>query len=278
MKVVDAHQHFWKFNPVRDAWMEPGKMEAIRRDFLPDDLKTLLDQYGVDATVAVQADQSMAETDFLLKQASNYDFVAGVVGWIDLKSPSLKASLEPYADISTLVGFRHITQSEPRGFMTDPTFIEGVKTILEKGYRYDVLIYWHQMDEAIGMIHALPEKPMVLDHIAKPNIQDGRILKWRNSMRELAEFEHLHCKISGMITEAHWQYWTEKDLRPYIDVAMETFGPDRCMFGSDWPVCTLAGSYGQVISTLRSYLATFTKGEQSKILGQNCIDFYGLRI
>lgn len=278
MKVVDSHQHFWKFDPVRDAWMEPGKMEAIRKDFLPADLKPIIDQYNVDATVAVQADQSLNETDFLLEQANKNDFVAGVVGWIDLKSSSLQSSLESYQDSASLVGFRHITQSEPKGFMTDPTFIEGVTTILEEDYRYDVLIFWHQMEEAIEMIQALPEKLMVLDHIAKPNIQDGRILKWKKSMKELAEFEHLYCKISGMITEAHWQYWTENDLRPYIDVAMETFGPDRCMFGSDWPVCTLAGSYGQVISTLRSYLSTFTKSEQSRIMGQNCLDFYGLTI
>ncbi len=278
MKVVDSHQHFWKFDPVRDAWMEPGKMEAIRKDFLPADLKPIIDQYNVDATVAVQADQSLNETDFLLEQANKNDFVAGVVGWIDLKSSSLQSSLESYQDSASLVGFRHITQSEPKGFMTDPTFIEGVTTILEEDYRYDVLIFWHQMEEAIEMIQALPEKLMVLDHIAKPNIQDGRILKWKKSMKELAEFEHLYCKISGMITEAHWQYWTENDLRPYIDVAMETFGPDRCMFGSDWPVCTLAGSYGQVISTLRSYLSSFTKSEQSRIMGQNCLDFYGLTI
>lgn len=278
MRIVDSHQHFWKFDPVRDAWMEPGKMEVIRKDFLPEDLKPILDQYGVDATVAVQADQSLAETDFLLEQAHTYDFVMGVVGWIDLKSRSLKESLEPYKDKPALVGFRHITQSEPKGFMLDPTFVEGVKTILEYNFRYDVLIYWHQMEEAIEMIRTLPEKPMVLDHIAKPNIQDGRILKWKNAMKELAAFEHVYCKISGMITEAHWQYWTENDLRPYIDVAMETFGPDRCMFGSDWPVCTLAGSYGQVISSLRSYLGTFSKSEQSKIMGQNCLDFYGLTI
>lgn len=278
MKVVDSHQHFWKFDPVRDAWMEPGKMEAIRKDFLPADLKPIIDQYNVDATVAVQADQSLNETDFLLEQANKNDFVAGVVGWIDLKSSSLQSSLESYQDSASLVGFRHITQSEPKGFMTDPTFIEGVTTILEEDYRYDVLIFWHQMEEAIEMIQALPEKLMVLDHIAKPNIQDGRILKWKKSMKELAEFEHLYCKISGMITEAHWQYWTENDLRPYIDVAMETFGPDRCMFGSDWPVCTLAGSYGQVISTLRSYLSSLTKSEQSRIMGQNCLDFYGLTI
>lgn len=278
MKVVDSHQHFWKFDPVRDNWMEPGKMEAIRKDFLPADLKPIIDQYKVDATVAVQADQSLDETDFLLEQANKNDFVAGVVGWIDLKSSSLQSSLKSYQDSTSLVGFRHITQSEPKGFMTDPTFLEGVTTILEQDYRYDVLIYWHQMEEAIEMIRALPEKLMVLDHIAKPNIQDGRILKWKKSMKELAEFEHLYCKISGMITEAHWQYWTENDLRPYIDVAMETFGPDRCMFGSDWPVCTLAGSYGQVISTLRSYLSSFTKSEQSRIMGQNCLDFYGLTI
>lgn len=278
MRVVDAHQHFWKFDPIRDEWMEPGKMEVIRRDFLPENLKPILDQYDVDATVAVQADQSLAETDFLLELASSHDFVLGVVGWIDLKSSTLPTLLEHYTDVPHLVGFRHITQSEPKGFMTDPIFIEGVKTILENNFRYDVLIYWHQMEEAIEMIRALPDEPMVLDHIAKPNIQDGRILKWKNSMKELAAFEHLHCKISGMITEAHWQYWTENDLRPYIDVAMEAFGPDRCMFGSDWPVCTLAGSYGQVISSLRSYLSTFSKSEQSKIMGQNCLDFYGLTL
>ena len=278
MITIDAHQHFWRFDPARDAWMEPGKMDMIRRDFLPTDLKPILDQYEVDATVAVQADQSPEETRFLLQQAHQHAFVSGVVGWVDLRSDNLDRDLENYEAAEHLVGFRHITQSEPAGFMTNPKFIDGIKTIGQHNYTYDVLIYWHQMEEAIEMIRALPPQKLVLDHIAKPNIQDGRVLKWRKSMVEMAKFEHLHCKISGMITEAHWQYWTEKDLKPYLDIALETFGPDRCMFGSDWPVCTLAGSYGQVIASIRAYIATLSKSEQIKIMGQNCIDFYGLNL
>ena len=276
MDIIDAHQHFWKYNPVRDTWMTPGIMDKIRTDFLPEDLFPLLEQRRVTGTIAVQADQSEAETRFLLDLANQYDWILGVVGWIDLRSSNIKEKLAAYSKENKLVGFRHILQAEPVSFMEDPDFIFGLDQLAGLGYTYDLLIYWHQLDAAIELVRQLPDLSIVLDHIGKPDIRDGRILKWSKGLARLAECPNVFCKISGLATEAHWQYWKPDDLLPYLDLTFQLFGPERCMFGSDWPVSTLATTYEDWLDLALNYFKKFSPAEQTAILSDNCRRFYGI--
>lgn len=274
MRIIDAHQHFWQFNPARDTWMTPGIMDNIRQDFMPEDLHPILDQHGIQETIAVQVEQSEAENRFLLDLAEKHDWISGVVGWIDLRNPDIGEKLATYRKEKKLVGFRHILQSEPPSIMIDPDFLFGLEQLAANGYTYDLLIYWHQMEEAIEMISQLPELPVVLDHIGKPDIRDARILKWRKGITRLAEMPNVYCKISGMVTEAHWQYWTPQDLLPYLDLTFQVFGTNRCMFGSDWPVCTLASTYQHWFEVISKYLQKFSLEEQQAIFAGNCKQFY----
>lgn len=273
--TIDSHQHFWKYDPVEYPWIDEGTMSVLQRDFLPGDLKVLLAKYQVDFCLAVQARQSLDETQFLLGLAEENDFVRGVIGWIDLKTADLNKQVERL-ESPHLIGFRHVLQDEPDGFSLDPAFLRGVETILDNGYTYDILIYAHQLPEILEFVKHFSERPMVVDHIAKPNIRDGRILKWKQHMLELARHPNIHCKLSGMVTEAHWMYWSTDDFMPYIDHVLECFGPDRCMFGSDWPVCTLAASYGQVKELLDECIRTLADEEKEAILGLTAARFYGI--
>ncbi len=276
--VVDAHQHFWKFDPVRDTWMDPSSMQAIRRDFLPADLAPILDKLGIDGTIAVQADQSQAETQFLLEQAQSSNIVFGVVGWVDLMANDLEKHLEHYQSESTLVGFRHILQAEPAGYMLQPEFIRGVQLLAKFDFTYDILVYAHQLDDVLKFIPHLEGQRLIIDHLAKPDIKHGEISKWRHQMKEVSGHSNIYCKISGMITEADWSKWKPEDLHPYMDTVFEYFGVDRCVYGSDWPVCTLAGSYQQVFGVIDSYLSQFDQTERDKVLGKNALDFYNIDI
>lgn len=273
--IIDAHQHFWKFDPVRDNWIT-DEMKVLRRDFLPEDLKTVLQAHGVSGCVAVQASQSEAETHFLLKLAAQHDFIKGVVGWVDLRSAPLESLLEPYQDMVLLKGFRHIIQAEPKGFMLDPKFIKGVSKLADFGYTYDILIFENQLPEALKMIRMLPEMPLVIDHIAKPNIKINSFSDWFNTLRHIAEIEHVYVKLSGLVTEASWQDWKAEDFLPYLEATLELFGPQRLLFGSDWPVCLLASSYKDVFDLVHQFTASLNKGEQQNIMGQNAIRFYKL--
>lgn len=276
MNIIDAHQHFWQFDPKRDTWMTPGIMEKIRKDFLPEDLEVIMKRLGISGTIAVQADQSEAETSFLLGLADQHPSILGVVGWLDLKDPEITQNLAKWSRHQKLVGLRHILQAEPPGFMSDPDFQAGLEQLSRFGFTYDLLIYWHQMDEAIAMIEDLPDLKIVLDHIGKPDIRDGRILKWSKGLKKLAEMPNVCCKISGLVTEAHWQYWQPEDFLPYLDLVFEYFGPQRCMFGSDWPVSTLASTYQDWFEFLINYLNKFSPGMQQAVLADNCRSFYNL--
>lgn len=274
--VIDAHQHFWKFESERDSWMTPGIMDQIRHDFLPDDLKPILDRLKISGTIAIQADQSIEETRFLLDLAGKYDWIQGVVGWIDFKSADIREKLQQYRSEKKLVGFRHILQSEPVSFMADPDFIYGIDQLAAYGFTYDLLIYWHQMDAAIEFCSLFPDLPIVLDHIGKPDIRDGRILKWQRGLKRLAEMPNIYCKVSGMVTEAHWQYWQEEDMPPYLDITFDSFGTERCMYGSDWPVCTLASTYERWYEVISAYTQQFNSNETEAFYSSNCQQFYGL--
>jgi L-fuconolactonase len=272
---IDSHQHFWKFDPIRDAWID-ASMEKIARDFLPEDLKPLLDQSKIDGCVAVQADQSETETDFLLDLAGRYDFVKGVVGWVDLRSPQLSERLEHYCNNSFFKGVRHIVQAEKDGFMLQESFLKGIQQLKDFNLTFDILIFPHQLEEAVALVKKNPEQAFVLDHIAKPYIKDKKIDQWAKHINQLAAHQNVNCKLSGLLTEADWNHWQEEDFTAYLTVIMEAFGTDRLMYGSDWPVCLLAGSYPHVVRIVENFISSLSTDDQKKIMGQNAHHFYNL--
>ena len=276
--TIDAHQHFWKFDPVRDAWID-HHMKILQRDFLPPELKTVLAENGVDGCIAVQADQSEAETRFLLDLADQYDFIKGVVGWVDLRAGNIGERLTYFTQFPKIKGFRHIVQGEADvNFMLRPTFKRGIAQLGKSGFTYDILIFPHQMGAALELVKAFPHQKFVIDHLAKPYIKDGFFDGWATLIRELGRCENVWCKVSGLVTEADWNQWKYEHFVLYLDLVFETFGCNRLMFGSDWPVCLLGGTYGRVKGIVDRYLEPFSKQEREEVLGRNTIDFYNLSI
>ncbi|SKC86810.1 amidohydrolase family protein [Ohtaekwangia koreensis] len=275
MLAIDAHQHFWKYSPVKDAWITDD-MKVIQRDFLPQDLAPILATHGIEGCVAVQADQSEAETEFLLSLAEEHAFIKGVVGWVDLRADNLSERLAYFSKFKKLKGFRHIIQGEPSGFMLDRKFILGVQKLAEYNFTYDLLLYHHQLPEALQFIHQLPQANIVVDHLAKPSIRTQEKNEWALNIAALAAFKNVHCKISGMVTEADWKNWKQNDFTPYLDVLFESFGSARLMYGSDWPVCLLAASYEAQLSIAQTYLSTFSSHEKHLVMGENARKFYNL--
>jgi L-fuconolactonase len=273
---IDAHQHFWQYNPAEHVWMT-DELAAIRRDFLPGDLEPLLYGMGFDGCIAVQARQSIEETRWLLELAGEHDFIRGVVGWVDLCSPELASQLERFAQHPKLVGVRHVVQDEPDDeFMLRADFRRGIAQLADFGLAYDVLVFPKHLAVAARLVDEFPAQRFVLDHVAKPAIAEGRLAPWDNDVRELAKRPNIHCKLSGMVTEARWRQWTPGDFRSYLDVVFDAFGPDRLMIGSDWPVCTLSAEYEAVIGIVTEYIGQFSKEVQDGILGGNCARFYRL--
>ncbi|MBL7816625.1 MAG: amidohydrolase family protein [Saprospiraceae bacterium] len=272
--TIDAHQHFWHFDPVRDAWITEGSMSVIRRDFLPSDLSPILQQNGIDGCIAVQADQSEMETHFLLELAAQYDFIKGVVGWVDLKADNLSERLDYYTLFPKLKGFRHILQGEKPEFMLQPRFTEGVRLLGQKGFTYDILVFPKHLKAVKVFLKKCENQPFVIDHLAKPYIKRGLIKEWAKDIRSIAKHENVSCKISGMVTEADWQNWKESDFTPYLDTILEAFGTDRVMYGSDWPVCLVAASYEKQFSIVKNYIKKLSDTEGDKIMGDNAARFY----
>ena len=272
---IDAHQHFWRYTEIEFGWIDDA-MASIRRDFLPADLAPLLNETGIDATVAVQARQSMEETEWLLQLADAYPQIAGVVGWVPLIDPKVEKVLEALSANTKLKGVRHVLQAEPSEYMAREDFNTGVALLRPYSLTYDLLILQHQLPAAIKFVDRLPNQPMVLDHLAKPLIASHEIEPWRAQILELARRPHISCKLSGMVTEANFHNWTIEDLQPYVETALEAFGPDRLLFGSDWPVCTVASSYKRWLDVVKQCTAGLSSDEQDKILGENAQKFYGL--
>ena len=273
---IDAHQHFWNFDPVRDSWIN-DEMAIIQRDFLPQDLQPLLTENNLDGSVLVQCDQSEMENEFLLNHASNFDFIKGVVGWVDLQSESVEDRLAYYHSFNKMKGFRHILQGEAeRGMMLRPTFMNGISKLQNFDFTYDILIYPDQIQYVGELVRAFPNQKFVIDHIAKPNIKEKSILEWKKGMEALAEYPNLYCKISGMVTEADWKNRGKDDCNPYMDVIVNSFGTKRIMFGSDWPVCLVAANYQQTLEIVINYFSSFTQSEQEDFFGLNAINFYKL--
>ena len=274
---IDSHQHFWRYDAARDTWItEP--MAVLKRDFLPEHLAAELTANGIDASIAVQADQSENETMFLLDLAEQNNRIAGVVGWVDLLSPRVGERLEYFSRFSKLRGFRHIAQGEPDDrFLARENFVKGVAQFRAFDFTYDILIYPKQLPAAIELAARLPEQPFVVDHLAKPQLKSGKAAPWAAQMRELAHNKNVFCKLSGLVTEADWKHWKADDFKPYLDVVFDAFGVERLMFGSDWPVCLLAATYGQVKQLIENYVKGYSEADKEKIFGGNAARFYGLK-
>lgn len=274
---IDSHQHFWRFNQAEYGWMQPDW--PIRRDFLPKDLEPELRAQKLDGCVAVQARQCVAESRWLLELAEESPIIRGVVGWVDLRSPNVAEELEDFAKHPKFVGLRHVVQDEPDDeFILGKDFQRGIAMLRNFGLTYDLLVFPRQMPAAIALAKKFPEQPFVLDHLAKPPIKEGAQSPWREQVRELAKQPNVACKVSGMVTEADWQNWRENDFKPYLDVVFEAFGAERLMFGSDWPVCLLAGSYDQVFKLAQDYVRQRGAHSEAKFFGENAAKFYGLSL
>jgi L-fuconolactonase len=277
MTIVDAHQHFWQYHPVRHSWIN-DEMAVIRRHFMPADMVPFLAQNGVAATVAVQADQTDEETNWLLQLAADNEYIAGVVGWVDLRSDQLEDRLTHYDGFNKLKGFRHILQAEEPSFMLQPSFVRGIGLLGSFGFTYDILIFPQHIEATLQLVAQFPGQRFVIDHLAKPYIKAGLLDDWVAGLRRLAAFPNVHCKLSGMVTEADYQHWNATDLRPYLDAAVNSFGTSRLLFGSDWPVCLVAASYAQWLQVVKDYFASFSAEEQEAVFSANAIRFYQLSL
>ena len=273
---IDAHQHFWIYNPGEYGWIS-GEMEELKRDFLPPDLKPLLDAAGIDGCVAVQACHTVDETRWLLGLSHRYDFIRGVVGWVDLCAPDVEAQLEPLAADRKFLGVRHVVQAEPDDwFLLREDFCRGIAALARFNLAYDILVFPRQLPAAIDFAAQFPDQRFVLDHIAKPPIAAAELEPWATQIRELARLPNVFCKLSGMVTEADWKQWRADDFRPYLDVVLQAFGPQRLMIGSDWPVCMLSAGYRDVLRIVTDFIAELSPAEQDAILGGACARFYRL--
>ena len=273
---IDAHQHFWKFDPVRDSWINDD-MSVIQKNFLPRDLQPVLKNNDFDGSVVVQSDQSENENEFQLKNAEENDFIKGAVGWVDLQANNIEERLSYYSSFKKMKGFRHVLQGETdRSLMLKPEFMNGVSQLEKFGFTYDILIYPDQLKYVPEFVGAFMHQKFVIDHLAKPGIRNNEISHWKREIQNIARFENVYCKISGMVTEADWTNWKQDDFVPYIDVVIEAFGPNRILYGSDWPVCLVAASYEQMLGIVQEYFSSFSETEQELFFGDNATKFYNL--
>jgi L-fuconolactonase len=276
MITIDAHQHFWKYNPLSHSWIDDA-MAVIRKDFLPEDLAPVLKANGVAGCIAVQADQSEAETVFLIALAAQNDMIKGVVGWVDLCAANIDERLDYFQQFPIVKGFRHILQAEDPSFIIQPVFLRGISSLKKNNFTYDLLIYPKHLPAAIQLVKQNPDQYFVVDHIAKPFIKNGLMEGWKEEIKELATFKNVYCKLSGLVTEADNHKWKQQDFIPYLDTVTECFGIDRMMFGSDWPVSLVAASYDSVLAIIKTYFESFSADEKAKIMGLNAFNFYHLK-
>ncbi|PYX76355.1 MAG: amidohydrolase [Acidobacteria bacterium] len=274
---VDAHQHFWKYNPAEYEWIDDS-MAVIRRDFLPEDLEPQLERNEFQGSIAIQARQTLEETRWLLELADRSSKILGVVGWVDLRSPEVRSQLSEFTRNPKLVGIRHIVQSEPHDrFLLRPDFLRGVAVLEEFDLTYDILIYTRHLPVATEFVGRFPRQRFVLDHLAKPAIKSREIETWAAGIRRLAALPNVFCKLSGLVTEADWQRWKPEDITPYLDIAFKAFGAERLMIGSDWPVCLVAGSYGRTVYVVKKYLQGHPAETRDAVLGENARRFWRLK-
>lgn len=277
MMRIDAHQHFWTYSPAEYPWIGAG-MERLARDYAPRDLAAVAGPQGVTASVAVQARQSPEETRWLLGLADAHAFIRGIVGWVDLRNDRVAEELARFATNDKFVGVRHVVQDEPDPrFLLGEDFVRGMRALHQFGLTYDLLLYPQQLPAAVELAGMLPEQSFVLDHLAKPRIKTGELAEWRRDIEALAAHPNVACKLSGLVTEAAWRQWQRADFTPYLDVALAAFGPERLMFGSDWPVCLLSGEYADVVGIIDGFMSALNPAEQAQIWGETTSRVYGLR-
>ena len=276
MLRIDAHQHFWVFDLVRDSWIN-DEMAVIQRDFLPSHLHPILTENGIDGCIAVQAHQSEEQNNFLLSLAGGNNFIKGIVGWVDLRAGNIEERLEYYSAYPLIKGFRHVLQGEEdRALMLNPAFMNGISKLNIYGFTYDILILPDQLKYVSELVLAFPDQQFVIDHLAKPDIRNKKITDWAKDIRTVAKYDNLHCKVSGMVTEAHWMDWKAEDFFPYLDVIFQEFGTDKLMFGSDWPVCQIAANYGEMKGIVEQYTTRLSPTEHSDFWGGNAARFYNI--
>ncbi|NJK95795.1 MAG: amidohydrolase family protein [Bacteroidetes bacterium] len=274
---IDSHQHFWKYNPLEFGWINE-QMHVIRQNFLPNDLQEVLNQTGYQGSVAVQARQNTEETAWLLELSANHNFICGVVGWVDLCSPKLVMQLDEFSKYEKFVGVRHVIHDEPDiDFMLRAEFLKGISLIGKYNLTYDILVFPKHLANTIQLVKLFPDQVFILDHIAKPDIKNQLLSPWKEDIQKLATYPNVFCKVSGMVTEANWNSWKQEDFNPYLDVVFENFGSDRVMIGSDWPVCTVAGSYGHVMNIVEDYIQPFSIQEKAAVTGDNAKRLYQLK-
>ena len=274
--VIDSHQHFWKYEPVKHDWIDDD-MSVIRRDFLPSDLAKVFQENSIDGCVAVQADQTLEETDFLIDLASINNFIKGIVGWVDLRAENIENVLEKYSTDKIVKGFRHVVQGEAdHNFLLRPNFSRGISLLEKYNFTYDILVFPHQLGSVLEFVKKFPNQKFVIDHIAKPYIKDGYFDGWATMMTAIGKHENVSCKMSGMVTEADFNTWTPEQIHPYMNVALEAFGSSRILFGSDWPVCLVAGNYSKIKKLTTDFISQLSQIEQNSIMGTNAIEFYNL--
>lgn len=276
MRIIDTHQHFWHYDPVRDAWIT-DEMHTIRRDFLPAHLAPILQNNGVEGCIAVQAEQSESETHFLLGLAEENSFIKGVVGWVDLQAPDIEERLDYFSRFQKLKGFRHILQGEKkRDLMLEPSFQHGIGLLQKYKYTYDILIYPDQLPFIATLVSAFPGQKFVIDHLAKPAIKKGEIKDWKKELAAVAKHQNVFCKVSGLVTEGDWMSWKKEDFYPYLDVVAALFDTNRLLFGSDWPVCLVAAEYNDVFSLAENYFSSFSEEDRKMVFAENADRFYNL--
>jgi len=274
--VIDSHQHFWKYEPVKHSWIDDD-MSVIRRDFLPFDLAKVYQENSIDGCVAVQADQTLEETDFLIDLASINNFIKGIVGWVDLRAENIENVLEKYSTDKIVKGFRHVVQGEvDHNFLLRPNFSRGISLLEKHNFTYDILVFPHQLGSVLEFVKKFPHQKFVIDHIAKPYIKDGYFEGWATMMTAIGKHENVSCKMSGMVTEADFNIWTPEQIHPYMDTVLEAFGSKRILFGSDWPVCLVAGNYSKIKKLTTDFISQLSQIEQNSIMGNNAIEFYNL--
>lgn len=274
--MLDAHQHFWNYNPERDIWISP-EMEIIQADFYPIEAENLFKKVGITGCVAVQADSSEEETLFLLSLAEQFDFVKAVVGWVDLQSESIYQKLDYFSQFEDLKGFRHVIQGESDPlFFQRKSFLDGINYLKAYNYTYDILILPHQMEAALNFSKKMDDLPMVLDHLGKPPIKKGDWKEWEKYFRNFKELKHIYAKISGILTEADWKNWERKEIDTILKIALDVFGPERLMFGSDYPVLTLAADLSSWVNIVKETILDLSETERNLIEFKNCQTFYHL--
>lgn len=273
--MIDTHVHFWNYDPVRDSWINED-MLAIRKDFSPKNLLRVYNDLQITGCIAVQASQSEAENHFLLTLAGQNEIIKGIVGWVDLLDPDLAERLNYWSNFKIIKGWRHILQAESTDFILDKKLIAGIKQLKKYHYTYDLLCYHNQLAAIIQLVDQIPDQSFVLDHCGKPDVKSQDLKAWTEHIKILAQNPNVLCKVSGLLAEADWKNWTEKELFNCFDVIFEHFGPERVMYGSDWPVMLISRPYPDWFNLVNKYTERFTVSERKLIFSDNAKAFYSL--